>query len=77
MRNVVPPAIDDCGPHPETSRGPRGQTRAHTTGPSDSEILTNVGITADEKGCGGQLGVEGWQGSHGGKGSGGGQGLHP
>jgi hypothetical protein len=40
-----------------------------------SDILTNVGITADEKGDCGQLGVEGWQGSHGGPGSGGGQRL--
>ena len=46
-----------------------------------SDILTNVGITSDEKGLSGQLGVEGWQLSHGGpgseagKGSGGGQGL--
>jgi hypothetical protein len=45
--------------HPETPRGTRGRTRNHATGSSYSDILKNVGLTADEKGHGGQLGVVG------------------
>ena len=36
----------------------RGETHNQATGSSYSDILKNVGITADEKGRGGQLGVE-------------------